>query len=40
MLFELACVFLETKAHGCLGKKIWFDNDFVPIVHDSTIIDL
>jgi hypothetical protein len=40
MLFELACVprvFLETKAHSHQGKRIWFGNDFVPIMHDSIV---
>jgi hypothetical protein len=30
-------VLLETKAHGRYGRKIWFGNDFVPIMHDSII---
>jgi hypothetical protein len=31
---------LETKAHGCQGKKTWFGSHYLPTSHDSIVIGL
>jgi len=42
MLFELAYVFLanflETKAHGHQGGRTWFDSDYLPTMHEYSIV--
>jgi hypothetical protein len=43
MLFEFAYVFLvhlETKAHSCQWRNIWFSSDYVPTAHDSIVTNL